>query len=241
MSEGPVQVRHEQGVAWVTIDRPPVNALDFPGYAAIADALHQAARDGAHCAVLGTAGKHFIAGHDRGEFGDAGPGERRRRFATSRASFAAVGEVEIPVIAAIKGACLGSGVVIASRCDIRLADPTAMFGFPELDLGVLGGARHLMEIAPEGLAKLMFYTGRKVGADRLLAAGALDAVFPAEDFDREVAAIASEIAARPKALLRKAKEVLYLGRRLPVDVGYWLEQQETLGLLEDALEDGEDR
>jgi enoyl-CoA hydratase len=235
VSDSVLTVSLEDGVGVVRIDRPPVNAMSFAAYVEIAEALGQVSREGARCAVLATAGRHFIAGHDRNELaGGASAAERRHLFQQARSSYAAIGEIDIPVIAAIKGACLGSGVVIASQCDFRLADESAHFGFPELDLGVLGGARHMMEIAPAGLTRMLFYTGRKIGAERLLQAGAVDEVFAADRFEEEVAAVAAEIAARPLKLLRKAKEVLLVGPKLPLDRGYWLEQQETLALLEAA-------
>jgi enoyl-CoA hydratase len=129
------------GVAIVTIDRPPVNALTLALYAEIADLFESLGKElDVHCAIFTGAGSRaFCAGLDLNEFLSATPEQDPERAAVVRRTFSAVYRCPIPVIAAINGPALGAGSVLATVCDIRIAASNARFGTPEINVGRCGG------------------------------------------------------------------------------------------------------
>ncbi|GAB2829238.1 enoyl-CoA hydratase family protein [Streptomyces daliensis] len=199
------------GVAVVTVDFPPVNALPVSGWYELADALRAAGRDARHRAVVLTAtGRGFNAGVDIKEM------QRTRGHAAliganrgCYEAFAAVYECAVPVIAAVHGHCLGGGIGLVGNADAVVATEDATFGLPELDRGALGAATHLSRLVPGHLMRALYYTGRTVGARELERYGSVWAVAP--DRERLLAAaleLADAIAAKDGYLLRLAKEAL---------------------------------
>ncbi len=134
-------------IALVTLDFPPVNALTpeaFLDITAVFDSF--VARPDVRACVLTAEGERaFCAGVDvRSRLPDgetqASPGAHYRR---ARETFNAIYESAVPVIGAINGPALGAGLAIAASCDYLVASERASFGLPEIDVGLLGGARHL--------------------------------------------------------------------------------------------------
>jgi len=204
-------VEGADGVAVVTVDFPPVNALPVRGWYALADALRAAGRDpDVRAVVLNAAGRGFNAGVDIKEIqaaeGHSGLlGANRGCFE----AFAAVYECEVPVIAAVHGHCLGGGIGLAGNADAVVATEDATFGLPELDRGALGAATHLARLVPPPLLRALSYTGRTVTARQLERYGAVWALAPDASRLLETALeLAREIAAKDGRLLRLAKEAL---------------------------------
>ena len=88
-----------------------------------------------------------------------------------REAFFAIADCSVPVVGAIHGAALGTGVAIAASCDFVVAAEDARFGLPELTVGVMGGARHLARMAPQPLVRRMFFTGEPLSAKEFADAG----------------------------------------------------------------------
>lgn len=129
--------RPDKGVALVTTDFPPVNALPVQGWYDLADALRAAGRDPeVRCVVLAAEGRGFNAGVDIKEMQrDPGHGALIGANRGCYEAFAAVYECEVPVVAAVNGFCLGGGIGLVGNADAIVASDDAVFGLPELDRG----------------------------------------------------------------------------------------------------------
>ena len=121
--------------------------------------------------VLSGEGPHFCAGNDLDEFATMTPENGRERMWRVREAFFAIADRSVPVVGAIHGAALGTGVAIAASCDFVVAAEDARFGLPELTVGVMGGARHLARMAPQPLVRRMFFTGEPLSAKEFADAG----------------------------------------------------------------------
>lgn len=156
------------GIATVRIDRPPVNAVNQAMYRELSSAFGSRSPvvDAAKVIVLSAAGPHFCAGNDLTEFGTLTPSNADQRMAEVRAAFFAIQDCPIPVIAAVQGAALGTGLAIAASSDFVIAAANARFGTPEVGVGVMGGARHLARLLPEPWVRWMYLTGGSLDAGR---------------------------------------------------------------------------
>ncbi|RWE59874.1 enoyl-CoA hydratase/isomerase family protein, partial [Mesorhizobium sp.] len=169
-----VSVTNDNGVAVVTIDNPPVNALSFhvrkPLYEALA-----ALRDdpAAKAIVIACAGRTYIAGADITEFG------KPVQQPELRAIIALLETIPKPTVAAIHGTALGGGLELALGCHFRVTDAGAKPGLPEVNLGLLpggGGTVRLPRLIGAAKALAMIVSGTPISAGEAKAAGLVDAV-----------------------------------------------------------------
>jgi 3-hydroxyacyl-CoA dehydrogenase len=174
VSKQPVSTTFDDGVAVVTVDRPPVNAIDQE----VRRGLHRAfselhARDDVKAIVLGCAGSTFIAGADIKEF-DTGIGPPGYHDV-----FRLIEDTPVPVVAAIHGTALGAGTEIALACHYRVATDGARLGLPELSLGIIpgaGGTQRMPRLIPLADAADMMLSGRPMPAPRGKELGLIDAL-----------------------------------------------------------------
>jgi enoyl-CoA hydratase len=199
----------KEGVAVVTVDFPPVNALPVDGWFALADAVRTAGRDPeVRCVVLAAKGRGFNAGVDIKELQTRGPGALVGANRGCFEAFSAVYECEVPVVAAVQGFCLGGGIGLVGNADVVVASEDATFGLPELDRGALGAATHLSRLVPQHLMRALYYTSRTVTAAELHAHGSVWRVVPREELTAAAVELAREIAAKDGELLRLAKAAI---------------------------------
>jgi enoyl-CoA hydratase len=205
-----IELRATGGVAEVTIDFPPVNALPAAAWPELADAVTAAGEDrSTRAVILAARGRGFCAGVDIKEMQRAGG--HAALLAASRgcfAAFAAVYECAVPVIAAVHGFCLGGGVGLAGNADIVIAAQDATFGLPEVDRGALGAATHLSRLVPQHLMRAMVYTCATVTAHQLHEFGSVLEVVPRDRLLAAARATAAQIAAKDPAIIRLAKQSL---------------------------------
>ncbi|MCY0922793.1 enoyl-CoA hydratase family protein [Streptomyces sp. H27-G5] len=200
----------DKGIALVTVDFPPVNALPVQGWYEMADALRAAGRDpDVRCVVLAAEGRGFNAGVDIKEMQrdtghDALIGANRGCYE----AFAAVYECEVPVVAAVNGFCLGGGIGLVGNADAIVASDDAVFGLPELDRGALGAATHLARLVPQHLMRTLYYTSRTVSAAELHAHGSVWKVVPPAGLRAAALELAAEIARKDGLLIRLAKAAI---------------------------------
>jgi len=186
MSVNSNSIRHHRvgASAVIEIDRPPVNAINHDIRAGLIAALAAIAGDaGVERIILAGAGDIFAAGADAGEFG------LPMIQPDLPAVVAALESASVPVIAAIKGACLGGGLELALACRWRIAAPTAQLGLPEVILGVVpgsGGTQRLPRLVGMKAALSMIPEGRSVRAEEALEIGLIDQ----QDDDPVAAALA---------------------------------------------------
>ena len=216
-------------VLLITIDRPPVNAMSLEAHRQLLAALRSVEADtDIHCVVLTGAGeKAFVAGGDVDQLGAMDPQTALMRTRVIRQVFDAIRRNPVPVIGAVNGAALGSGMVIAAVCDVVVAAETAKFGLPEINVGVMGGTKHLARIVPEKVMRWMSLTGARVDAAYLERLGAVHQVLPRAEVLPAALAIADDIAAKSPAGVRLMKEVINLTEPMNLDDGYHVETYAT--------------
>ncbi|MFH1060020.1 MAG: enoyl-CoA hydratase-related protein [Pseudomonadota bacterium] len=201
-------------VALVTIDHPPMNALDVPtklAIKAVFDELDQR-RDEMRAVVLTGAGdKAFAGGADIKTFLELTPETAKRRLMLTHAIYAQIEGFVWPVIAAIKGYCLGGGLELALACDIRYAGEKAKLGFPEVNLSVFPGnggiARgpHLMSL---GKFKELVFSGALISAGEAMGYGLIEKVAPDDQVLEAALELAGRIAQKGPLGLMAAKKAI---------------------------------
>ena len=212
--------RRSDGVAVITLDRPKVNALCgelIAQLGVIADQLH-ADLPGA---VVVTGGERiFAAGADISEFG--GPSEAAQIGPGIHASFNKLASLPRMVIAAVSGFALGGGCELAMACDYRIASEKAVFGQPEILLGIIpggGGTQRLARLVGPARAKEICLSGRQVKADEALRIGLADEVVPHEQLHERALALAGELAKGAVVAQGLAKLAIDDGFSLPLADG----------------------
>ncbi len=219
-------------VATVTLARPPVNAQNRrfrDEIIAIFDTLND--RSDVRAIVLTGEGKTFSAGADlkeRPSVGEAGAFPRHNRLV--RESFNAVMECEKPVIAAINGAAIGAGCVLALCCDILIASEQAFLSMTEVDVGLAGGVSHVRRFFRESDARLLIYTARRITGPELLRMGVVSACVAPAELLPTAHGIAAEIAAKSPSAVRAAKRSFNVTEDLPLRDAYRFEQSQTVAL-----------
>lgn len=203
-------------VATLAIDNPTKhNALDLGMWQALPAIIAELDRDpGIRAIILRGAGTDsFASGADISEFAtvraDAEGG--RHYEAINEAAFWALAHCSKPVIAMIRGFCLGGGFGLALSCDLRIASEGAIFGIPaaRLGIGYPPGAMKLVTAAVGApAAKDLFYTARRIGADEALRLGVVQRVLPERQLDDTVLALAQDIAANAPLTIRAAKAAI---------------------------------
>jgi enoyl-CoA hydratase len=220
----------EPGVATVLLDRPPVNAVDRDMYIEIATLFRRPEMIDAdvQAIVLGAQGRHFCGGNDLDEFASMTPQNGTERMWRVREAFFAIQECPVPVIGAVQGAALGTGLAIAASCDFVVASEDARFGLPELTVGVMGGARHLARMAPQPLVRRMFLTGEQLSGTQFAAAGASITVVPAKELMATAHRYAARIAGFSPTAVRLGKQILNRIETMDLKAGYEFEQGFTV-------------
>ena len=216
-------------VLLITIDKPPVNAMSLDAHRELLAALRQVEQDASiRCVVLtGTGDKAFVAGGEVGELGAMNASSALERTRVIRSVFDAIRRNPVPVIGAINGAALGGGLCMVAQCDVVIAVETATFGLPEINVGVMGGTKHLARLVPDKLMRWMALTGQRVEARHLERFGGILKVVPREHLMDEALQAADVICERSPAAVRLMKETINLTEHMPLDEGYHVETYAT--------------
>ena len=219
----------DTGILAIIMDRPPANAVDVPMYIRIAEVFAGIARsqDDIRVVILSGRGRHFCAGNDLDEFATMNPENATERMWHVREAFFAIMGCAVPVIGAVHGSALGTGLALAASCDFVVAGAGASFGLPELTVGVMGGARHLTRLAPQPLVRRMYFTGQPLSAAAFQAAGGAVMVCDDDDLMATAHSLAARIAAHSPTAVRVSKRVLDRIEWMDVREGYRFEQAAT--------------
>jgi enoyl-CoA hydratase len=223
--------QHDDGIAEVVIDHPPVNALPVDTWFELADALLAAGRVPSNrVVVLRAEGRGFCAGVDIKEIQAKGDEALVGVNRGCAAAFAAVYDCEVPVIAAVNGFCLGGGIGLSGNADMVVASDDATFGLPEVDRGALGAATHLSRLVPQHRMRSMVYTAEPATAAELHHYGSVLRVVPHDELVSAAYEVAEDIAAKSPTIIRRAKESLNGIDPVDVRTSYRLEQGFTYEL-----------
>jgi len=219
----------EDGVATVTMDSPPVNAFTDALHRDFVRVLDELAGRQVRSAVITGTGSSFQAGGDMNRFLEIETVEDGTAFVEMIQGFMnRIAALPFPTLAAVNGYALGGGLEIALACDIRIASRTATLGLPEVRYGILagaGGTQRLSRLVGPGQAKLLMFTGRRIGAEEALSIGLVDAVVDADRLLPESLALAAEIAANSPVAVRQVKRCVDEGLDLPLEEGLALERR----------------
>jgi enoyl-CoA hydratase len=239
-----VKVEHgDDGVAVLTIDRQEkLNSLNQQVLEEVKQTLVNLEDGPPRVMVLTGAGKKsFVAGADIAAMNEMSPLEAKR---FSELSHEAVGLLErslVPTIAAVNGFALGGGCELALACDIRIAAENALFGFPEVTLGILpgmGGTQRLPRLVGPGIAKEMIFSGRRIKAEEARTFNLVNRVVPEGEALEAAKELAGEIAANGPVAVRHAKAAVNKAQDVDLTSGleYEADQFALLFGTEDARE-----
>ena len=228
-------------VATLTLNSPPVNALTRVLNDELTLALDRISEmDEVRVVILTGAGKVFCAGADlKGRASVIkGPGDLLAHSRRTRECFHAIRECAKPVICAINGAALGSGLAMAASSDILIASEKASLGLPEVDVGLLGGCRHAMRLFSHSRLRRMMLTGMRVPGAELYRLGIVEACTAPEELMTTALEIATVIAAKSPVSTRMGKHTLNVIEDMSLRDGYRYEQDMTaqISKTEDARE-----
>lgn len=220
-------------VATLTLASPPVNALTRVLNDELTLALDMISeREDIRCVVLTGDGKVFCAGADlKGRAAIlAQPGGLLAHSRRTRECFHAIRECAKPVIGALNGAALGSGLAMAASCDILLASDKASIGAPEVDVGLLGGGRHAMRLFSHSRLRRMMLTGYRVPGAELYRLGVVEACTTPEDLMPAAMELAQTIASKSPVSTRMIKHTLNTIEDMSLRDGYRYEQDMTAAI-----------
>lgn len=224
-------VRYEQDgfVGIVTIDRPKaLNALNEEVLKDLEATFDAIDLDNTRAVIVTGEGKSFVAGADIASMSTmtAEEGEAFGKFGND--IFRKIETFPIPVIAAINGFALGGGNELAMSCDIRICSDKALFGQPEVGLGItpgFGGTQRLARIIGVGMAKELVYAGYNIKADKALEIGLVNAVYAPEELMEQAKKLAGKIAKQAPIAVRNCKKAMNEGLQVDMDQAIIIEEK----------------
>ena len=217
-----IKFEKEDYIGIITINRPQaLNALNSQVLDELNEVLDSVDSNETRALILtGEGDKSFVAGADIGEMSTLTKAEGEAFGKKGNDVFRKLETLEIPVIAAINGFALGGGCEISMSCDIRICSENAIFGQPEVGLGItpgFGGTQRLARLVGPGMAKQMIYTGRNIKADEAYRIGLVNAVYPQEELMAAAKKMASGIAMQAPIAVRACKKAINDGLDVDMD------------------------
>lgn len=211
-TEAAVHVERHGGLAVVTLNRPAkLNALSSTLEQALLDALATPEVGDADAIVFTGEGRAFCAGADVAEVTSLDAEAIAAYYRGSGRVYEAVAALGTPTVSAIHGYCLGGGLELALATDVRIADDTAVFGLPEVDLGIVpssGGLTRLVRMLGTARARELILLGSKVDAETAHRLGLLTEVVPAGQARERALAVADTLAGKPALAVAVAKQAI---------------------------------
>ena len=217
--------------AVATINRPKaLNALNSEVLADLNELVDIVNADEEIRALVltGAGEKSFVAGADIGEMSTLTKAEGEAFGKKGNDVFRKLETMPVPTIAAINGFALGGGCELSMSCDIRICADTAVFGQPEVGLGItpgFGGTQRLARLVSPGMAKQLIYTARNIKADEALRIGLVNAVYPAEELMAAAEKMADTIAKNAPIAVRACKKAINEGLDVTMDEAIVIEEK----------------
>jgi enoyl-CoA hydratase len=220
----------EEKIAWVTIDNPPLNALNHALMGELSSVFKELEQnEDVHIVILRGGGeKAFAAGADIKQFPSMDPTLAQKFSSEGQGVFNQIEDFKGPVIAAIHGFALGGGCELAMACDIRVASEDAKFGQPEVNLALIpgyGGTQRMPRLIPTGKAKELIYSGEMIDAMEASRIGLVDRIAKREDLFDEAKKLARKILSKGPLAIKAAKKAINEGLTLPQREGLRLESR----------------
>ncbi|TML88597.1 MAG: enoyl-CoA hydratase/isomerase family protein [Actinobacteria bacterium] len=207
-----IEIERDGAVCLLTLNRPEkLNALSSSLETALGEELDGEAVRTSACVVIAGEGRAFSAGADLTELGERTPEGVAAYYQGAGHVYERVAALPQPTIAAIHGYCLGGGLELALATDFRVADRTAVFGFPEVSLGILpssGGTHRLVRLAGPARAKHLMLLGGRFGPDEALAAGLLTDVVEEGGARARALELGRQLAEQPRLAVSLTKQAI---------------------------------
>ena len=224
-----IQYEVQGNVAVLTIDRPKaLNALNSAVLEELDAAISAIDLDAVRALVItGSGDKSFVAGADIGEMSTLTKAEGEAFGKKGNDVFRKIETLPIPVIAAVNGFALGGGNELAMSCDIRICSDNAVFGQPEVGLGItpgFGGTQRLARLVSPGMAKQLIYSGRNIKADEAKRIGLVNEIYTQEELLPAALKLAATIAKNAPIAVRACKKAINEGLELGMDDALVLEE-----------------
>lgn len=225
-----VKFEAEGAIGILTVNRPKaLNALNSEVLKELDTCLDSIDINTVRVIVLtGEGERSFIAGADIEEMSKLSASEGEVFGKKGNDVLRKIETFPVPVIAAINGYALGGGCEIAMSCDIRICSDNAVFGQPEVGLGItpgFGGTQRLARIVGIGMAKQLIFTAGNIKADEALRIGLVNAVYPQEDLMTQAKKMASKIAANAPIAVRACKKAINDGLQIDIDKAVVIEEK----------------
>ena len=226
-----VLLEKKGNIAIATINRPKaLNALNSQVLEDLNELVDLVNADEEIRALVltGAGEKAFVAGADIGEMSTLTKAEGEAFGKKGNDVFRKLETMPIPTIAAVNGFALGGGCELSMSCDIRICADTAVFGQPEVGLGItpgFGGTQRLARLVSPGMAKQLIYTARNIKADEALRIGLVNAVYPAADLMAAAEKMAVTIAANAPIAVRACKKAVNDGLQVDMDQALVVEEK----------------
>jgi enoyl-CoA hydratase len=225
-----VNYQIDDRIALVTIDRPPVNALNAQLENEIEEVFEElyTLNEVGAVIVTGSGEKAFVAGADIKMISEKGPEEAAAMSASTQRILLKVEKFHRVVIAAVNGLALGGGCEIAMACDMRVMDESAIIGLPEVSLGLLpgaGGTQRLARLVGIGKAKEMILTGNPIDANEANRIGLAERIAPKGEAVAEAKKLAKLVLSRGPIAVANAKKAINDGLDMSVEEGLKVETQ----------------
>ncbi len=225
---GLVEVTFDEGIAVCTLNRPEkLNALSTAVEREFSAALSSAEVRAAPCLVVAGGGRAFSAGADVGELRGSSPADVLANYRGTGEVYEQLAAFPRPTIAAIHGYCLGGGFELALACDFRVADATAVFGLPEVSIGILpsaGGTLRLVRAVGPARAKELMLLRRRFGPQEASAWGLVTEVAPEGRALARALELARELAALPPLAVEVARRAAEAVAGAPRDAALLIER-----------------
>ena len=226
-----IKYQEEENIAILTINRPKaLNALNSKVLEELNNALENIDQDKIRVLIItGDGEKSFVAGADIAEMSTLSKKEGEAFSKKGNDVFRKIETFSIPVIAAVNGFALGGGCELSMSCDIRICSDNAIFGQPEVGLGItpgFGGTQRLARLVGLGMAKQMIFTGKNIDANEALRIGLVNSVYPKEELLNEAKKLANTIAKNGINAIKRSKKAI--NKRIQLENDSTIKNKETL-------------
>lgn len=227
---GYVDYESKGQIGIITINRPKaLNALNSEVLDELKTVVESVDMEEIRCLIVTGAGeKSFVAGADIAEMSRLSAAEGEAFGKKGNDVFRMIETLPVPVIAAVNGFALGGGCELSMCCDFRICSENAMFGQPEVGLGItpgFGGTQRLARLVGPGMAKQLIYTAKNIRAEEALRIGLVNAVYPLEQLIPEAEKLAARIASNAPIAVRACKKAVNEGLEADMDAAIVLEEK----------------
>ena len=222
MSDSWVRLHHDDGLAQLVLDRPPVNQFDAPLLSLIGDKVATLGPDTRALVVSSAVPGMFAAGGDIPWMAKATIAEQLPFVELCQRTYSVFEELHCPVVVAIDGHCLGGGLELALCCDIRVAGRGAKLGLPEATIGLIpgaGGTQRLVRAVGQGVARDMLMTGLRITGERAHSWGIVSRLTDDGGAEAEAVKVARALADGPAEAIQAVKRLAVAASQLELEDG----------------------